>query len=123
MVLVSESESEVAPRIAKRLAPAAWYASVADLVRGQSLSSVAVLVVHSPPLPRGILLVALGRMNLEYPAIQKVAVLDGLPSLLVAEYLTACGVDLVCAETREESIERLAAVVNRMHERTAWIAT
>ncbi len=117
------SDSAAAPTLAARLAPARWYASVEELVRKQPLSSVSVLVVESPRQPRGTLLVMLGRINIEYPGMQKVAVMDGAPPLPIAEYLTACGVDLVWTGTGEERIEQLAAVVNRMHERTSWLST
>ncbi|HEX6558187.1 MAG TPA: hypothetical protein VF021_01970 [Longimicrobiales bacterium] len=115
------SDSEAAALLAARLAPATCYSRVEDLVREQSLSSVTVLVVDSPRQPLGMLLVMLGRMNVEYPAMQKVALMDGPPPLPIAEYLTACGVDLVWTGSGEERIEQLAAVVGRMHERTSWM--
>jgi hypothetical protein len=93
-----------------------------ELVRGQPLSSVEVLVVQTRQAPRGVLLVALGRMNEEYPTMQKVAVMDGPPPLPVAEYLTACGVDLVWAGTGEERIDEVASIVDRMRERMPWLA-
>jgi hypothetical protein len=115
------SDSATAPSLAARLAPATWYSRVEDLVRAQPLSSVGVLVVDSPRQPLGMLLVMFGRMNVEYPAMQKVAVMDGPPPLPVAEYLTSCGVDLVWTGSGEERIEQLAAVVNRMQKRSAWL--
>lgn len=122
------SDAEGAPRLAERLAartgPAAWYPSLSELVRRQPLSTISVLVLHFQPLPKGILLATLGRMNLEYPAMQKVAVLDGPPPLPIAEYLTACGVSLFCDGcSEEEGTDRLASVINRLHERTRWIAS
>ena len=120
------SESEVGRSLAERLAPAPdrvpCYRSMEELVRGQPLSSVEVLVVQTRQAPRGVLLVALGRMNEEYPTMQKVAVMDGPPPLPVAEYLTACGVDLVWAGTGEERIDEVASIVDRMRERTPWLA-
>ncbi len=119
------SESEAAPSLAQRLAsrghPPVWYRSIQDLLRGQPLSSVSALVVLSRPLPRGILLAALGRMTLEYPAMQKVAVMEMPPPLPMAEYLTACGVDLVWG-TGEDTLKRLDAVMDSVHERAGWIA-
>ena len=90
-------------------------------MHGQSLSSVAVLVIDTRPQPKGVLLAALGRMNVEYPAIQKIAVLDGPPSLPVASYLTSCGVDLVWSGSGEENLDKLATVVDRTYARTKWI--
>ncbi|MBI4541953.1 MAG: hypothetical protein HY705_02875 [Gemmatimonadetes bacterium] len=121
------SESEAAPSLAARLAPSgrswACYGSVEELVREQPLSSVAVLVVLVRARPKGILLVALGRMKHEYPAMQKVAVMEAPPPLPIAEYLAACDVDLVWTGSGEDKLERLSAVVERMHERTGWIVS
>lgn len=121
------SDAEGAPGLAARLAastgPAAWYSSLNEMVRRQPLSTISVLILHFRPLPKGILLATLGRMNLEYPAMQKVAVLDGEPPLPIAEYLTACGVSLFCDGATEDGTDRLASVVNRLHERTRWIAS
>jgi len=124
-VLLSDAEgaSGLAARLAARTGPAAWYSSVAEMVQRQPLSSIAVLVLLFRPLPKGILLATLGRMSLEYPAMQKVVVLEGPPPLPIAEYLTACGVRLMWDGATEDGTDRLASVVNRLHERTRWIAS
>jgi hypothetical protein len=122
-VLLSDSEraASLAARIAPSGGPVAWYASIEDLVREQSLASVAVLVLHFHPVPKGILLAILGRMSVEYPGMQKLAVAEGPLPLPIAEYLTACGVDLLWKEPRDEKdLERLAQVTKRMHERMRW---
>lgn len=121
-VLLSDAEGApgLAARLTARTGPAAWYSSVSEMVRRQPLSSISVLVLHFRPLPKGILLALLGRMNVEYPAMQKLAVLDGPPPLAIAEYLTSCGVNLFCDGATEEETERLASVVNKLHERTRW---
>jgi hypothetical protein len=80
-------------------------------------------VLHFRPLPKGILLATLGRMSVEYPGMEKVAVLDGPPPLPIAEYLTACGVRLLWDGTTEEGTDRLASIVDMLHERTGWIAS
>lgn len=120
------AESEAADRVAARLgaggrAPAC-YRSLEDLMRGQPLSSIAVLVLLSHPVPKGILLVTLARLTLEYPAMQKVAVMEEPPPLPVAEYLTARGVDLLWKESGQDPLERLAEVVEGKAERAGWIA-
>lgn len=121
------SDPEAGPNLAAELAPAehgvAWFASIEEMVRARPLSSIAVLVLHCRPLPKGVLLAALGRMNVEYPGMQKVAVMDGPPPLPIAEYLTACGVDLVWAQKGEVGEGDLGALVERMYERTRWAAT
>ena len=125
-VLLSDAEegaAQLAELLSARSKPAACYSSVAELVGTQPLSSISVLVLHFHPLPKGTLLATLGRMNLEYPAMQKVAVLETTPPLLIAEYLTACGVNLLLNGSTEEGVEQLASVVNRLHERTRWIAS
>lgn len=103
----------------------AWYGSVSEMLRQRPLSSVSVLVVVNRPLPKGILLATLGRLSVEYPAMQKVVLVDGPPPLPVIEYLTACGVDVVWDDaegTDGAADDRLAATVRRLHERTRWIA-
>ena len=121
------SDAEEAPRLAAALAertgPAAWYANVGELLTKQPLSTVSVLVLHCHALPKGTLLATLGRMHVEYPGMQTVAVLDAAPPLPIAEYLTSCGVSLLWNGGSEEGSERLVSVVNQLHERTRWIAS
>jgi hypothetical protein len=97
VVLLSEPYAAPSPAGERSSADhaTACYTSVRDLVRAEPLASIRLLVVHAPRSPSGLLLVTLGRLNLEFPAMQKVAVLETPPPLRVAEYLTACGVDLV----------------------------
>lgn len=125
VVVLSDSEGVhlLTERLTPKAGSVAWYANVEDLIHAQSLSSIAVLVVHARPQPNGVLLATLGRMNVEYPAMQKVAVMEEAPSLSVARYMAACGVDLIWTGSQNESIDQLAAVVDRMYERTAWIVS
>lgn len=121
------SDAEESPSLAARLAEpkegsVPMYRTLEALVAAQPLSSIDVLVVHYRPLPKGTLLATLGRLNLEYPRMQKVAVLEGPLPRPVAEYLTACGVEVVMAAPREEGFGQLMAVMDRVHERTGWIA-
>jgi hypothetical protein len=67
---------------------------VEDLKRAGPLSSVGRLVLQTPAQPRGDLLAALGRMNVEYPSLKKFAVMAGPPSLPVAVFLASCGVQM-----------------------------
>lgn len=121
------SDAKEAPRFAAELAartgPAAWYASVGELLTERPLSTVSILVLHRHAHPWGTLLATLGRMHVEYPAIRTVAVLDEPPPLPIAEYLTSCGVSLLWNGNSEDGAERLASVVNQLHERTRWIAS
>lgn len=124
-VLLSDTEgaSPLANHLGADAEPTECYGSVAELLRQQPLSSIAVLVLHFHPLPKGSVLATLGRMNVEYPAIQKVAVLEASPPLPIAEYLTSCGVDILVDGTTEEIAGQLVEIVNRMRERTRWIAS
>lgn len=99
------------------------FSSLAELLGTQPLASIGVLVLHSKPVPRGMVLVTLGRLNLEYPWMQKVALLEGEPPLSVAEYLASCGVDIVLERTEEDGPALLAASLSRLRERTRWVVS
>lgn len=123
-VLLSDRESghALAARLAARVVEPSCVTSVAELVRHRPLSSVAVLVVHCRPLPKGIVLAILGRISVEYPTMQKVVLLEAPPPLRIAEYLTSCGADILLTGDPDGDIERLASVIESLHERTRWIA-
>ena len=120
------ADSERAASLAAKLSPpdrdVVWYTSLEELVHKQPLSSVSVLVVHSEERPKGVMLATLGRMSVEYPGMQKVAVIEGIPPLAIAEYLTACGVALFLTQPVEERLDQLISIVDRMRERGRWIA-
>ena len=121
------SDAAAAPSLAADLAatsgPAACYSSVTELVKKHPLSSIAILVLYFQALPKGMLLAILGRMSVEYPAMQKVALLDEQPPLPIAGYLTACGVNLLWNAATPEGKQRLASVINNLHEGTPWIVS
>lgn len=123
VVLLSDGDG--ATSLAGRLSPESGsvpcYSSVAELVKGQPLSTIDVLVVRTRRSPRGVVLAALGRMSLEYPGMQKLAVMDEPPPLPVAEYLTSCGVDLVWSGTGEDREREVVSIVERMRARKAWL--
>jgi len=123
-VLLSDAEdaADLAAGLAQGSQPTDFYRSVADLVHDRGLSSISVLVMRFRPLPKGTLLANLAKMNLEFPWMQKLMVLDGPLPLPIVEYLTACGVDLIQYPVDdEESADRLASVVDRLQERTQWL--
>ncbi len=122
VVLLSKRESvpELTARLAQPAGSVAWYGSLEDLVRGRSVSSIDVLVVHCGVQPSGLLLAALGRMAVENPGVQKVVVLDARPPLAIASYLTSCGVDVVWPGA-DDGLDRLGTVVERMKEGTKWL--
>jgi hypothetical protein len=125
-VLLSDEKDgpALAAELCARGGAATFYSSVAELLRQRPLSSVSVLIVVCRPLPKGILLATLGRMNLEYPAMQKVVLVEGPLPLPIAEYLTASGVAVVQSDAGESmrAAERLAPIIRRLDERTQWIA-
>lgn len=124
-VLLSDAKDapQLAALLAERVAPATCYASVGEMVTSQPLSTISVLVLRWGSAPKGTLLATLGRMNVEFPGMQKVAVLDEAPPLPIAEFLTSCGVSLLWNNNSEEGAEKLASVVHQLHERTRWIAS
>ena len=124
-VLLSEAEdaSRLVAELSARTGPASWYANVGEMLTERPFSSVSVLVLHGHTSPKGALLATLGRMHVEHPEIQKVAVLDEEPPLPIAEYLASCGVSLLWNGNSEEGANRLASVVNQLHEKTRWIAS
>jgi hypothetical protein len=124
-VLLSEAKDapQLVAELTARTGPAAWYANVGEMLTERPLSSVSVLVLHGHTLPKGTLLATLGRMHVEYPEIQTVAVLDEEPPLPIAEYLASCGVSLLWNGNSEEGANRLASVVNQLHEKIRWIAS
>lgn len=117
-VMLSDSEAgtSVAASLARRRCRVACYTSLEDLLREQPLGSIPVLIFYLHERPKGSLLEVIGRLSVEYPGIQKVAVVEAPLPLEVVEYLTACEVDLVGAEP-ERGPGDLASVVGRMHER------
>ena len=126
-VLLSKREGRTA--LARTLGsprdPARCVESVGDLVRRQPLNSVAVLVLDPGSIPAGILLADVGRLHVEHPGVQKLALLDEDPPLEVVTYLTSCGVDILRRGADEEADggERLAAVLDDLRERARWSAS
>ncbi|NNG16895.1 MAG: hypothetical protein HKM89_10480 [Gemmatimonadales bacterium] len=118
-VMLSDSDEgkSVARGLARRSCPVMCYNRLEDLVREQPLGSIPVLIFHLRQPPKGVLLGVIGRLALEFPAMQKVAIAETPLSLLVTEYLTACKVDLIWTEPKGQDLDALASVVDRMHER------
>jgi hypothetical protein len=118
-VMLSDSDQgkSVARGLARRSCPVMCYNRLEDLVREQPLGSIPVLIFHLRQPPKGVLLGVIGRLALEFPAMQKVVVTETPLSLLVTKYLTACKVDLIWTEPKGQDLDALASVVDRMHER------
>lgn len=89
------------------------YDSIEEFLSAQPLSSCRLLVMRWDRLPKGTLLVTLGRLAHLYPAMQKIVVMAGPPPLPIALYLTACGVDMLWTNINE----RLDTVVRGLGDR------
>ena len=124
-VMLSDSEegNSVARGLVRRSCPVTCYNHLEDLVREQPLGSIPVLIFHLRQPPKGTLLGVIGRLALEFPAMQKVVITDTPLSLLVTKYLTACNVDLIWTEPKGQDLDALASVVDRMHERWSQCLT
>ena len=121
------ADPHVPPAVAARMAgPRAArlrsYPSVDELVQEQqSLGGLQVLVIWTQGVPKGRLLPLLARLNLERPWVQKIALLEVPPPLVVAEYLTYCGVEVIWTGSVEERVEQLNVLMNRNEERRRWL--
>jgi len=118
-VMLSDSREEpsVATNLSRRSCRVECYTSLEQLLDEHPPGSIPVLIFHLHERPKGSLLVVIGRLAVEHPGIQKVAVTEAPLPLEVAGYLTACDVDLIPMERDGQDASRLASVVTRMHER------
>jgi len=78
-----------------------WYGSIEEFLDSQHLPSTLLLVMRWDRLPKGTLLLTLGRLAEEYPAMEKIVVMAGPPPLPIALYLTARGVDMIWTNINE----------------------
>lgn len=99
---------------------ATWCPDFREMVLRLPIPSLSVLVIDLEQERKGSLLAAVGRMALEYPRVQKVAILEHPPSLPVATYLTACAVELVRTRLDRASLEEIVFMVSEARERQAW---
>ena len=117
-VMLSDSPERmmVAANLARRSCRVACYTSLEQLFAAHPPASIPVLIFHLYQRPKGSLLVVIGRLAVEHPEIQKVAVTEAPLPLEVAGYLTACDVDLVPMAPDGQDAQ-LASLVSRMYER------
>jgi len=118
-VMLSDSREEppVAASLSRRSCRVECYTSLEQLLREHPPGSIPVLIFHLHERPKGSLLVVIGRLAVEHPGVQKVALTEAPLPLEVAGYLTACDVALVPMEPDGQDASRLASVVTRMRER------
>jgi len=98
-----------------------WNEDIGGLLRQGLSSAITVLVVRARPLGQGLPLALLAWINLEYPRIQKVAVVEGPLPLPIVRFLTSCGVELVWTKS-DDNVEHIVSVVDRLQGRSSWIA-
>jgi len=118
-VMLSDSTvgNSVAMTLSRPSCRVSCYTNLEDLLDEHPPGSIPVLIFHLRSRPKGNLLVVIGRLAVEHPAVQKVAVTAVPLPLEVAGYLAACDVDLVpMAQDGEDAIQ-LESIVSRMHER------
>ena len=79
-----------------------WFTDLNDVIHEQSLGNVETLAVNMWPRPKGVMLATLGRINVEYPTMHKVVMVDTNAELPIRKFLAGCGVEVICADTKEE---------------------
>ncbi|UCC24349.1 MAG: hypothetical protein JSU98_11500 [Gemmatimonadales bacterium] len=115
---------ELLARIDDRAEPAERVTSLGELELRLPPSSIGVLIVDVDSVPTGLALVALARLNEEYPEIQKAVVFTEPPPLEFITYLVSCGAEILIERTDEESDggDRLDAAVENLRQRARWSA-
>lgn len=123
-VIIQEGDGDapLAGWVGRKALPAATFPTVADLFRGRAPHDISVLVLLCGNHLKGTDLVHLARLNLEFPWVQKLLILQEPLPLPVREYLAACGVDLMEGALRStQDLARLALTVDRLKERSQWL--
>jgi hypothetical protein len=115
------SDSTEGTSVGATLSQRSWrvnsYTSLEQLLSEHAPGSIPVLILHLHSRPKGSLLVVIGRLAVEHPGMQKVALTEVPLPLEVAGFLTACDVDLVSIKPGGHDASQLASIVSRMHER------
>lgn len=121
-VLISEDADPILEDcLSKCRAPVRRYATMEDLMVSESLDTVDVLILRTRSAPRGVLLARLAQIALDHPGMQKVALMEGVPSLPLAKHLTACGFRIIHDDVGGEN-QSLPLLVDQMTDRSGWMA-
>ncbi len=117
------AENALAESLASEGLPIVRFSSPAELSQSDRLSSIAVLVfgVHKGRL--GSLLIALSRLSVEYPGMQKLAIVEGELSVTLATYLITCSVKLLEIYLDASGSERIVRAARRILEQRTWCFT
>jgi hypothetical protein len=115
------SETGLDPRMAKDLANhdvrVDCYRRVEDLFGERDPGGIPVLIFHLRERPKGRVLEVIGRMSIEHPRVQMVALSETPLTLEIAEFLAGRGVVVMEAAPGVVEAGDLTEAVTRMHER------
>ncbi len=114
------ADEALAESITKQGLPAMRFGSLESLSHCDSLSSISVFVFRVGRERLGSLLIALGRLSLDYPGVRKLAVVDDGLSVVLAAYLSACSVDFLNTCVDAPDADRVASTVRRIVEQRPW---
>jgi hypothetical protein len=121
-VLISEDADPVLEDcLSKCRAPVRRYETMEELLGSEALDGVDVLILRTRSQPRGVLLAWLAKIALDHPGMQKVVLMEGVPSLPLAKHLTACGFRIIHDDGGKES-RSLPGLVDQMTDRSGWMA-
>ena len=122
MVLCEKAEqAELNREFASWAGEASAYDELSDLLEEHPPESIGVLAVHARRQPPGALLATLTRWAVEFPWIQKVAVLDDSPTLPIAKELTRSGFWLVRADGSDGPATSLCRALEVLSAQQAWV--
>ena len=116
----STADEALTESITRQGLPAIGFGSLESLSHSDSLSSISVFVFRVGRERLGSLLIALGRLSVDYPGVRKLAVVDEGLSVVLATYLSACSVDFLDACLDAPGIDRVASTVRRISEQGPW---
>jgi hypothetical protein len=120
-VLISEDADPVLEDcLSKCRAPVRRYETMQDLMDSEALDGVDVLILRTRSTPQGVLLAWLAQIALDHPGMQKLALMEGVPSLPLAKHLTACGFRIIQDQGKEQ--QSLPGLVDQMTDRSGWMA-
>jgi hypothetical protein len=114
------ADGVLAEALAREGLPIVYFPNLEALIDSGRLSSIAVLVVRVGQVRLGSLLIALSRLDLEYPGLRKVAIVENGLSVILAAYLSTCSVEFLETYLDTSGLERVVRSVRRILEQQTW---
>jgi len=111
------AQDPVAEDLARHDVRVACYTRSEDLFGENDPGAIPVLIFHMRERPKGRVLELIGRLAIEHPRVQMMAVSELPLSIEIAEYLAGRGVALLEIQPGLVEAGELTDVVRRMHER------